>query len=124
MPWTHGGAPQPKPASRKKVKAKATRVERQVIKSVRERCVERDGYCRLAGMTERLICHGPSEWAHLNESRRFKTRGMAPEDRHTTAGSFMACESHHAAYDAHAVDIIEQTDRGADGPLTVELRDA
>lgn len=122
MAWFHGGSPQPKPASRKQVKAKATRAERQVIKSVRERCVERDGYCRLAGMTERLRCFGRSEWAHLNESRRFKTRGMAPEDRHTTEGSLMLCNAHHQAYDSHHISIMPLTDRGADGlVITVQI---
>jgi hypothetical protein len=46
------------------------------------------------------LCHGVSEWAHLGDKKRFKTRGQAPEIRHTTAGSLMLCQKHHADYDA------------------------
>lgn len=75
--------------------------ERELIRRVREEVVERDGSCRvgknlLAAMGR---CWGPSEWAHFNQFKRFKTRNLPPEERHTAAGSLMLCRGHHASYD-------------------------
>jgi hypothetical protein len=92
------------------------RAERKVATSVRAQCVARDGYCRLMGLD---VCEGPSEWAHLGDKKRFKTRGQAPEVRHTTAGSFIACRRHHRAYDAGVIQIEVRSDLGADGRLLV-----
>ncbi len=109
-----------KPTPRRIEKARRKRREGAVVKSVRPQVVVRDGYCRMAnkGLGP---CGGNSEWAHLGESKRFKTRGMEPELRHTTAGSLMACTTHHTAYDKGRGDgrlhIKELTERRADGPL-------
>lgn len=81
--------------------------------------VNRDGYCRLRNLGLGP-CDGPSEWAHYGASRRFKTRGQAPEARHTTAGSLMLCRGHHARLDGRAeprVALEHLTERRCDGPL-------
>jgi hypothetical protein len=63
------------------------------------------------------LCDGVSEWAHLGDKKRFKTRGQAPEVRHTTAGSLMLCTKHHQDYDAGRM-VIEGDD--ANLPLKFE----
>lgn len=93
--------------------------ERTILAVVRGQCVDRDGYCRIA---QNLIagfgpCWGPSELAHLEQYRRFKTRGLPPEERHMTKGCAMLCRGHHTAYDAHRIQIELLTELGADGPL-------
>lgn len=115
-----------KPERRSAEKARGKRKATKVVKSVRARCVERDGYCRM--LTDSgaysVGCAGPSEWAHLGDKKRFKTRGQPPEQRHTTAGSLMTCKRHHDAYDGRSVpglDIIILTELGADGPLKFAL---
>jgi len=110
---------QPKGRTRKSLKAAKDRVEMKVIKRVRAKCVVRDGFCRLMGMGP---CQGVSEWAHMHAKRRSQTRGKAPELRHTTSESFMACTSHHAWYDAHKITVEPLTDRGADGPMSARVR--
>lgn len=88
--------------------------------SVRQQCVNRDGYCRFSGyqtLHEVGGCAGPSEWAHAAGRKRFETRGQPADVRHTAAGSFMACRRHHQRYDAHAFEVEFKTGRGADGPL-------
>lgn len=101
----------PKPEPRKRSKRRKDRQEKAVKTTVREQCVERDGYCLIAtrlpaGLRAVLgPCSGPSEWAHVGTHRRFRTRGQAPESRHTVKGSGMLCEKHHKAYDAHRFDI-------------------
>lgn len=114
----------PKPTRRVTLKRRRDRAERRVKRTVRGCCIDRDGACRLSNGDEALTglvgpCSGPSEWAHFAASRRFKTRGQAPEQRHTTAGSLMLCARHHDDYDQRWVDIEELTARGADGPLRV-----
>jgi hypothetical protein len=90
---------------------------------VRDQDVERDGHCRLAGVA--VPCDGPSEWAHLEGQKRFETRGMSPERRHTTAGTCMMCRRHHAIYDKRRELDLElriqsvNESRGADGTLQV-----
>jgi hypothetical protein len=118
----------PRPEPRKRVKARKQRHAARVVKSIRAQCVERDGHCRAArdlgvtyGCDWFLFCDGPSEWAHLGEKRRFKTRGQTPERRHTTAGSLMLCQHHHRAYDAARL-VIEAGADGADGPLRFAVR--
>ena len=108
--------------TRKQVKAKARRTEAAVKKAVRAACVERDGRCRVNScrLTGAYMADGVSEWAHLHVKRRSKTRGLPPEERHTTAGSLILRREFHDAYDGRTRPrlIIEPlTDRGADGPL-------
>ncbi len=88
----------PKPEPRKRMKARAKRTEAAIIRAVRAACVARDGYCRASDLGG---CYGPSEWAHAPWWTRAKTRGMKPELRHTTAGSMMLCQKHHADVDGH-----------------------
>lgn len=90
---------------------------------VRPKCVDRDGYCRIAGVAALGPCDGPSEWSHFGESKRFKTRGMEPEERHTTEGSLMFCKKHHDEYDGRRrprLKVEATTDRRCDGPLRYE----
>lgn len=115
-----GGIACPKPTPRRILKARRKRQAAKVVKSVRAQCVERDGYCRFE--TFPYGCNGPSEWAHLGEKKRYKTRGMSAEVRHTTAGSLMLCRRHHHAYDrAHTLRIVPLTSKGADGPLQFDV---
>jgi hypothetical protein len=123
----------PKPEPRSRVKRRARREAAAVVQDVRAQCVERDGPCRLA----RDGCNSDwwyecgecgkvpadSEWAHLHSHRRSKTRGQAPEDRHTTHGSLMLCRSAHHAYDAHRLEIEPLTDAGCDGPIVARWKD-
>lgn len=98
-----------------------------MIKSVREQCVDRDGYCRLALSTgsalSNLKCYGLSEWAHFDDKKRFKTRGMAPEIRHASSGSLMLCTTMHKLYDLGELWIKALTDQGADGPMAFKYGD-
>jgi hypothetical protein len=107
----------PKPEKRVTTKGRKRRQERAVIAVVRAVCVERDGYCRLSAL--HAECGGPSEWAHLGDKKRARTRGMTPELRHTTAGSLMLCRTHHRLYDSGILDIDALTDRGADGRIEI-----
>jgi hypothetical protein len=116
-----------KPEPRKRVKARKQRQEAKVVKSVRAQCVERDGYCATVtkqtnaadAWTWMIQCDGVSEWAHLGDKKRFKTRGQAPEIRHTTAGSLMLCTKHHDDYDEGRMAII-----GDDANLPLTFRRA
>jgi hypothetical protein len=115
-------------------KAAADAHERAIKWKVREKVQHRDGWCRVARSRQvneqdkrnwdpyifppQFPCLGPSEWAHL--LRRSKTRGMAPEDRHTSKGSIKACRKHHTEIDQHRLSVTPLTDRGADGPLKFE----
>jgi hypothetical protein len=105
--------PQPKPEPRKRTKARTARQARKVVKSVRQQCVERDGYCRVvrdwpdnprggSPFYGEIACFGPSQWAHLGEFKRSKTRGKAAVERHTTMGSLMLCARHHDQYDGRS----------------------
>jgi hypothetical protein len=44
---------------------------------------------------------------------------MKPEQRHTTAGSFIGCRSHHRKYDAGLIEIAIG-EKGADGPIRAQ----
>lgn len=105
----------PEPIAR--VKRRRQRGERTVAAIVRRDCVERDGYCRLADVPIVADCFGPSQWSHMGEKRRFRTRGMQPEQRHCTEFSLMLCQRHHDDYDQRRIDIRAASSRGADGPL-------
>jgi hypothetical protein len=126
-----------KPGTRRKAKgptarrrAAKRRAEGPRVAEVRAACVERDGRCRVRANTARPLgdvmdvevlmhyCQGPSEWAHLEP--RARTRGMAPERRHSTATSVMLCRWVHDRVDGRArprITIEAMTDKGADGPL-------
>jgi len=114
----------PEPLARERARRK--RHERAVTRLVREQVARRDGYCRVRPWSQRWYlqsCEGRSEWAHLSDHRRARTRGRAPERRHTTAGTVMLCARHHRLYDeARSFDIIQLTEHGADGPITVQVR--
>lgn len=105
-----------KPGPTARYRAKRRRAEQPVVTSVRAQCVERDGYCLFAVFAG---CAGRSEWMHLEDQKRARTRGMAPTKRHTTAGSAMGCERHHDAYDAGQI-ALAMTERGADGPIRAD----
>ena len=115
-----------KPSKRTAAKRRA---EKKVADVVRAACVERDGYCRLRRefpldyliRASLFTCYGPSEWAHLGDKKRFKTRKMAPHERHTTAGSAMLCATHHRRYDRGELTIQPLSERGADGPLSFSV---
>ncbi len=100
-------------------RAKRRRDEMSVAKVVRAACVARDGFCRMMGLTP---CNGQSEWAHLAEGKRARTRGMQPWQRHRTSHSAMLCTKHHAMYDTGEIQIA-MTDKGADGKIRVQLRE-
>ena len=112
-----------KPGVAARYRAKRRRAEGPVKKAVRAKCVVRDGYCRAAHdweLWKSSPCEGPSEWAHMHSRRRSQTRNQAPEVRHDTRHSFMACKRHHDQYDGRAkprLYITALTRRGADGPL-------
>lgn len=111
-----------KPEPHKRVKGRKKREERKVVKTVRPQVVDRDGTCRLRSMSLAFhlmfgACAGPSEWAHWREWSRAKTRGMAPEIRHTTDKSLMLCTKHHDDYDESRLTIEAKTERTCDGPL-------
>jgi hypothetical protein len=94
-----------------------------MIALVRTACVLRDGRCRFlredfaAQQRAQNFCSSVAEWAHFGAHKRARTRGMAPLERHTTAGSLMLCTRHHRQYDAGTLKITALTDRGCDGPL-------
>ncbi len=115
-----------------RARAKRRRAEKPVADDVRARCVLRDGYCRARATSTKPygdvltvevfmhVCEGSSQWAHLRGSTRAETRGMKPEQRHTTRGTLMLCQWLHDRYDGRAhprLNIEALTDRGADGPL-------
>jgi hypothetical protein len=125
-----------KPEPRKRAKNRKRRQAKAVVKTVRERCVERDGRCRVAHplLTTKICevgrygpvldvlddCSGPSEWAHLEEHKRARTRGQAPAKRHTTAGSAMFCRRHHRQYDAGELAVtFLAPELGADGLMRI-----
>jgi len=121
-----------KPEPRKREKARRKRAEAKTIKTVRAEVVARDGYCRLQvrGLDARETiaaifgpCRGASEWAHLGEKKRFKTRGQTPEDRHQSAHTCMLCDAHHDAYDANRIRISYRTAQGANGAMLFECEE-
>jgi hypothetical protein len=92
-----------------RLRARKARKDRLVADRIRELVSARDGYCRYGKDVHpsgRDACEGVSEWAHFDGFKRFKTRGRAPEDRHTMAGSLMLCTRHHAQYDQGKLGII------------------
>lgn len=110
-------------ASARKAKA---RKDAAHAKRIRDKVADRDMEVGCRAWGECLgVCEGKSEWAHLGERQRFKTRGLPPEVRHTTAASCLLCTKHHDLYDDGKIDYFCHTDNGADGPMTwgfVEFR--
>jgi hypothetical protein len=120
MPVAYRRLAQPKPVKAKTLKRKRQHLERMLKTAIRAACVERDGYCRYGTALNYRPCDGPSEWAHLGDKRRSRTRGQSPELRHTTTGSVMLCRRHHQMYDLHWLTIRATTELGADGSLIFE----
>lgn len=84
----------------------------------------RDSDCRLACMGVGP-CSGVPEWAHLGDKRRCFTRGMKPEDRHSSRWTIKLCTVHHKRYDAHEFEIEYSLEiEGADGPIQAVRRTA
>lgn len=110
----------PKGEKRKTIKARRKRQERKVVMATRPQVALRDGYCRVEA-TPLGDCRGPSEWAHFGEKKRFKTRGLPPEERHTTAHTLMLCEGHHDDYDEGRMTIEAKDARVCDGDLRFEM---
>lgn len=104
----------PKPEPRRKVKARAARHERAVVKRVRAVVAARDGYCRLKDGPFGP-CRGASEWNHLE--KRSLTSRRAAERRHRTENTAMFCSDHHRQIDEHTIRVTALTIFGADGPL-------
>jgi hypothetical protein len=110
----------PKGPTRKTLKGRKLRAEALIKRLTRALCVARDGICRARRLSAGTLvgpCAGQSQWAHYGAHKRARTRGMAPLQRHTTAGSLMLCARHHRQYDAGTMKITALTDRGCDGPL-------
>lgn len=125
------GFGKPKMTAARRKTARRRRAEGEVVKAVRPMCVARDGYCRTsrydllaASHALGICCRGRSEWAHLGDKKRARTRGMAPEERHTTAGSLMLCGRMHRLYDDGELQIEALTEHGADGRLRFRLGEA
>src|SRR4051812_27429058 len=85
------------PGPTARYRAKRRRAEGPVLAKVRVQVDERDGFCIFSPLGP---CAGVSELAHLEGKKRARTRGMKPEQRHTTAGCAKACTRHHRLYDA------------------------
>ena len=119
-----GSRPVPKPEPRARVKGRAKRKASAVVRDVRAACVARDGYCRVGACYSLLgPCGGDSQWAHLKEKQRSKTRGQPAEVRHTTQGSLMLCSQHHDRYDGRAgpkLTITAVSPDGAEGAIRFE----
>ena len=118
----------PKGEPRKRVKGRARRHEGKVKTSVRATVATREEHrCRLWPAAPGLLglCSGTPQWAHLEDGKRFKTRGQPADRRHTTAASCLLCAWHHDAYDRGVgkrgkLRITFLTDRGANGPMRFE----
>src|SRR6478735_6087301 len=116
-----------KPGPTAKYRAKRKRADDAYAAVIRAVVDERDGHCRywldrFSSPTDEDVttCEGPSKWAHLRGKTRAQTRGMPPEQRHTTADSVKLCRYHHGCYDgrrAQRLKIRVLTKKGADGPL-------
>ncbi len=127
MQATRRATPKHAIPTRKAVKARKDRAAGKVVKSVRARCEERDGSCRMLTLAVRgdigpaggHECFGPSQWSHLGKTRA-RTRGQAPEARHATAHTLMLCKAAHDKLDGRAgprLEVKVLTPSGADGPL-------
>lgn len=118
------GVPLHKPEKRSTTKRRKDRAEATQKQTIRAKCVARDGFCRLERAPHGFNlfigvprCGFRSEWAHLGAKKRARTRGQAPEIRHTTKESLMFCDEHHRRYDGGDIEIEFLTADGADGLL-------
>lgn len=102
-----------------RARAAKARKDAAYATKIRAKVQERDGEvgCRAWGNFVG-VCEGRGEWAHLGEKKRFKTRGLPPAERHTTAESCLLCTKHHDAYDAGEIGYLCLSCWGADGPMT------
>jgi len=114
---------------RKTIKLKRGRKRRSEskrVKSVRPQVVARDGYCRIQKDLQLNECEGKSEWAHLPDYTRAKTRKMSPEQRHSTEWTIMACTKHHDQIDGRRkpkILVAMPDPEGADGLLLWQKAD-
>lgn len=128
----------PKDEPIKRRKNRRRRKESKIISQVRALVVARDGECRVEHWEDNPDdwhqddvntsdeCDGPAQWAHFGDKKRYRTRGMPPEERHTPEGSLMLCQKHHDMYDCRRkprLFIEALSDRGAQGPLLFVLGD-
>lgn len=117
----------PKPEPWKKTKDRRKRAEAEALTTAWKESGDRDGYCRLIGVKVFGTCDGKSEFAHVGQYRRFKTRGMAPTERHKRSGGIRLCSCHHRtgqfAYDANRIVIEMLTPDECDGLLEFRTRD-
>ena len=96
MPSNYGGVAVLKGLTRKQQKARETREARKVVTAVRAHDVERDGHCRVGSATDYFgLCWGESQWCHLWSKKRSMTRGLPPEERHSTIWTCQMCARHH-----------------------------
>jgi hypothetical protein len=127
--WHLLGIPKVRPCAPKRfvrgivarLRARKKRKDDTYADTIREIVSARDGLCRygydVSPGNRFSECRGVSEWAHFGAWKRFKTRGLPPEERHTTAGSLQLCAKHHDDYDHGRLVIVARTPRGCDGPL-------
>jgi hypothetical protein len=64
------------------------------------------------------ICHGPLQLMHAAGHRRSQTRGLPPEERHSTETCLAGCAHHHDCEERRGLRFVAQTDQGYNGPLT------
>ena len=105
-----------------KARAAKARTDAAYAAKVRAKVARREmGMCRIftrSDWTPNSVaqfgaCSGGQQWCHMEGHRRFETRGLPPEQRHSTAWTLMLCAKHHADYDARRLRITGN----ADGPL-------
>lgn len=105
---------------RKRLKGRKQRAGGKVVTRVRADVVLRDGYCRWLSVGLGA-CSGPSEWAHAPWNTRAHSRGMEPDERHSTADTLMCCRRHHQELDGRAYPRLQitalESQKGADGRL-------
>lgn len=111
----------PKGPTRKELKGQEDYREKQIMKRNRAHCVRRDGFCRIGHWGDLAVelfgeCYGKSEWNHFH--KRSLTRGMPPEERHSTRITGMLCVTHHRMVDDDDILFEYQTADGADQPMT------
>lgn len=117
------GLPFPKGEPRARTKRRAKRREQTVAARVRAAVMRRDAPCRVAGVAALGPCKGRTEWAHFEESRRFKTRGRPPEERHAVEGSLGLCRRHHHDYDQGRLAIKALSAARCEGRLRYRAQD-
>jgi hypothetical protein len=95
----------PKPPTRRQAKSRRSRADAAAIKAVRLLALERDGRCWFATNrqgSEWIHCMGLPELAHLPPRTRARTRGMAPDERHSLPYVAILCTHHHNRVDGRS----------------------